>query len=327
MNDPARNKILLGDVRTQLAKIPDASVDAVITSPPYFALRDYGQKRQIGLEASVDGWVNEIVTVMQGVARVLKPTGTVWLNVADRYSRHDRMGATPKSLLGGPERLMLALIADGWIIRNRVIWAKPNPLPDSVKDRLTASHETIFLLSRSPKYFFDLDAIRVAHQNKPTNSRAFTNQRPDSLERSVRLGRSHHPLGKNPGDVWSVPVSAFRGAHFATFPERLVERPLLASVPERTCSECGEPWMVRTLGALAVDGTVPKQKRQWSQACDCAGSWRPGLVLDPFMGAGTVAVVAEDHGRDWLGIELNPDYRRLAMQRVRRSSRKTNKAS
>lgn len=316
MSSDFRNQILLGDVRERLDDIPARSVDAVVTSPPYWNLRNYGVSGQIGQEASVQAWVDELVTVMRGIERVLKPTGTVWLNVADRFSRHERMGARPKSLLGGPERLMLALIDEGWIVRNRVVWAKTNPLPDSVKDRLTTAHETIFLLTRSADYFFDLDQIRVPHQTKPSAKRTFINHRPEAMLRSARVGRSHHPLGKNPGDVWTVPTSRFRGAHFATYPEALVLPPLRASVPERVCVSCGVPWTVRTLGALAVDGTIPAPKRLWSSACGCSAGWRAGLVLDPFMGAGTTAVVAEAEGRDWLGIELNPAYRELALRRI-----------
>ena len=313
--DDLRNQILLGDVRSRLSEIPARSVDAVITSPPYWGLRDYGRKSQLGQEISVDDWVANLIEVMEQIARVLKPTGTVWLNVADRYARTPGMGAPKKSLVGGPERLMLALIEQGWIVRNKIIWAKPNPLPDSIKDRLTTTHETIFLLSRSARYYFDLDAVRVPHLTKPEGTGK--RQRAPEQLRSTRIGRSHHPLGKNPGDVWTVPTSRYRGAHFATFPEKLVSTPLLAATPERVCVTCGQPWLVRTLGAVAVDGLIHRPKRRLTKPCSCGSSgWQPGLVLDPFMGAGTVAVVAQTHGRDWLGIELNADYRRLALKRI-----------
>jgi DNA modification methylase len=309
-----RNTILLGDVRDRIGNLPDASVDAVITSPPYFALRDYGVAGQLGAESSVDEWVAGLVVVMDEVARVLKPSGTVWLNVGDRYSRHERMGAPSKSLLGGPERLMLALIARGWIVRNKIVWAKPNSLPDSVKDRLTTTYEVVFLLARSPRYYFDLDAIRVPHLTPVGRSK---NQvRAKALQRSTRSGRSHHPLGKNPGDVWTVATSRYRGAHFATFPEGLVEKPLLASVPQRVCITCGQPWLVRTLGVVAVDGLVHQPRRRFSRVCTCRATWQPGLVLDPFMGSGTVAVVAQKRRRDWLGIELNAEYREMALKRL-----------
>ncbi len=312
-----RNQIMLGDVRQQLDLVPDDSVDTVITSPPYFALRNYGQTGQLGQEATVEEWVANLADVLDDLTRVLKPSGTVWLNVADRYSRATRMGAVNKSLVGGPERLMLELMSRGWIVRNRVVWAKPNPLPDSVKDRLATSHEVLFLLSRSPTYFFDLDAIRIPHVTRPRPTRQ---QRAPEQLRSARIGRSHHPNGKNPGDVWTIATSRYNGAHFATFPEELVRRPVLATVPERICRTCGQPWLTRTIGAVAVDGLIPNPKRRLSQGCGCQSSWRPGLVLDPFMGAGTVGVVAQANKRDWLGIELNPIYKQLALQRIHKST-------
>ena len=157
--------VLIGDVRERLTGLPAASVDCVITSPPYFRLRDYGMSGQIGLEETVDGWVDELRLTFRGLARVLKPTGSVWLNLGDSYSRHPRSGAPAKSLLLGPERLALALLADGWTVRNKVVWAKTNTMPTSVRDRLSCQWEVLYLLTRSRHYFFDLDAIRVPHRS------------------------------------------------------------------------------------------------------------------------------------------------------------------
>jgi site-specific DNA-methyltransferase (adenine-specific) len=153
-------QILIGDVRKRLADLPAASIDTIITSPPYFKLRDYGHPDQLGLEVDVNGWVTNLISVCEELARVLKPTGSLWLNVGDGYSNHLNQGATKKSLLLGPQRLAIALEAAGWIIRNQVIWAKSNPMPSSVRDRLSASHEVVLLCVRSPRYFFDLDPIR-----------------------------------------------------------------------------------------------------------------------------------------------------------------------
>ncbi len=166
-NDPPRGVVLVGDARQRLAELPAASVDSVMTSPPYFNLRNYGAPGQIGLEAHVEGWVDELRLVMRGVARVLKPTGSLWLNVGDSFSRHDRYGAPPKSLLLGPERLALALQQDGWIVRNRIAWVKQNTMPTSVRDRLACTWETVYLLTRSRYYHFDLDAIRIPHRSTP----------------------------------------------------------------------------------------------------------------------------------------------------------------
>lgn len=328
------NKVLVGDAVKRLRQLPDASVDTVVTSPPYFLLRDYGVAGQIGLEHSVDGWVGHLAAVLAEVQRVLKPHGSVWLNLGDTYARQPGQGAPAKSLVLGPEKLLLALSETGWVVRNKVVWAKPNPLPASVRDRLNTTWEPLFLLTRHKDYFFDLDAIRVPARSTltgPTVAGPATKYgvrakgRPawsgplagnnSGLEKMKARGLASHPLGKNPGDVWTIPTAAYRGAHFATFPEALVERPLKATCPERVCRSCGTAWrrapIERHLGSLAVLGTLRK-------SCGCDDqTWQPGLVLDPFIGAGTVAVVAERLNRRWLGIELNPEFARQARRRIR----------
>jgi site-specific DNA-methyltransferase (adenine-specific) len=323
-----RNQIVVGDVRTVLPTIQADSVDTVITSPPYWALRNYGVADQIGLEANVDGWVDELRAVLREVARVLKSSGSLWLNLGDTYSHHQRDGAPPKSLLLGPERVALAMVEDGWRIRSKVIWAKTNPMPTSVRDRLSCTYEVLYFATRSPKYFFDLDAIRVPHRSqlkRPSVAaarRAVNAARPEwagplagsnvGLDRTKAEGRVGNPLGKNPGDVWQLATSNLRGAHHATFPIDLITRPLLASCPERVCVACGAPWereRARRLGHLAVIGELSAQ-------CSCAAGYRPGLVLDPFIGAGTTAIAAERHGRDWLGIELNSEFAVQANARI-----------
>src|SRR5665213_2297202 len=162
-----RNQVLVGDASSVIMTLPAMSVDAVITSPPYFQLRDYNVNGQLGLEANVDQWVDELRLVFRGLARVLSPTGTVWLNLGDSYSRHLQYGAPAKSLLLGPERLAKHLIEDGWTVRNKVIWAKTRSMPTSVDDRLACTWEVLYLLTRSKRYYFDLDAIRVPHRTKP----------------------------------------------------------------------------------------------------------------------------------------------------------------
>jgi site-specific DNA-methyltransferase (adenine-specific) len=344
-----RNRVLVGDVRKRLADLPGDSVDCVITSPPYYQLRDYGVTDQIGLEPTVQGWVDELRLVLAGLVRVLKATGSLWLNVGDTYSRHEQFGAPRKSLLLGPEKLLLALAEDGWIVRNKIVWAKTKRMPNSVRDRLSNVHEVVYFLTRSPHYYFDLDAIRVPHTSIASSRRGglYPPARDSApLWRAKRGGNSGlaalkargqvgHPLGKNPGDVWEIATSTFSGPHFATFPPKLVERPLLATCPELICDTCGTPFRK----ARKPDRTAPERDRRPQRrprrtpvdlrrdqptphcgpllpACKCAGSVHPGVVLDPFFGAGTVGLVAEQHGRDWIGIELNPRYATLAEQRL-----------
>lgn len=327
-DEPPRRRILAGDAIDRFRDLPDASIDCVITSPPYFRLRNYGVEGQYGAESSVDRWVSQLRDVAAEVARVMVPTGTFWLNVGDAYSTHAREGAPRKSLLGAPEQLMLALVADGWTVRNKIVWAKRNTVPSSVRDRLSTTHEFIYVLTRQPSYFFDLDAVRVPHTSRPPKrpraARPPTRTdwiRPTWLgpnsDGDAGLARMHqqgiigHPLGKNPGDVWQMSVSRYRGAHFATYPEQLVRRMLQAGCPETRCVRCRAPWrrVVERHGQLAT-------RQPLRPTCHCNAPGEPGLVLDPFLGSGTTAVVAEQLDRDWLGIELNPEYIALAEQRI-----------
>jgi site-specific DNA-methyltransferase (adenine-specific) len=319
-----RNEILTGDALTRLRELPDGLVDAIITSPPYFRLRQYGHTEQIGLEEHVDDWVAHLRTVMAECARVLVPTGTVWLNLGDTYSTHARQGSPRKSLLLGPERLAMLLVADGWTIRNKIVWAKTNTIPTSVRDRFATRHEVIYLLTRQPSYYFDLDALREPHTSRPPRPRtaAKKHQRaawlgPNSdgdagLAALHAAGLRGHPLGKNPGDVWPLGVSTYRGAHFATYPEQLARRMVLAGSPRLRCTVCRAPW---TRG-LIRDGPGMAHREPPRPTCNCDAVAEPGLVLDPFLGSGTTAIAAAKLGRDWLGIELNPDYVALAYKRI-----------
>jgi site-specific DNA-methyltransferase (adenine-specific) len=287
---------------------------------------------QIGLEPNVDVWVTSMRHVLFQVARVLKPGGSLWLNLGDSFSRHPRYGAPPKSLLAAPERLLLALMDDGWIVRGKVIWNKPNGMPNSVADRPNLNYEVVYFLVRSLHYFADLDAIREPHKSRaasrttagstsiPAYAGPLASGSQDGLRRARPQDQPGHPLGKNPGSVWTIPTRGFRGPHFATFPPALIRRPILFSCPEAICCRCGAPWKrrvqvsrmpvgsnVRTVGDL-----VP---------CKCGAPTLPGVVLDPFMGTGTVGVVANELGRDWLGVELSAEYRTLAIERIEGSRR------
>lgn len=258
--------IYVGDVRDVLRDMPDGSADCVVTSPPYFGLRDYGVDGQIGQEATPDGYVDGMVGVFREVRRVLRRDGTLWLNIGDSYAR--------KNLIGIPWRLVLAMQDDGWILRNDIVWNKPNAMPESVRDRFSSRHEYVFFFTASPRYFFDLDAVRVPTLSDPKFKRAGRN--------AMRGAKSLRPAGpnsgvfdpvrgKNPGDVWDVAVRPFPGAHFATFPPDLPRR------------------------------------------CIRAGCRPDGVVLDPFMGSGTTGMVALSECRRFVGIELNPEYANLAV--------------
>jgi site-specific DNA-methyltransferase (adenine-specific) len=322
------SRILIGDALEKLRELPDGSVDCIVTSPPYFQLRDYNTTGQYGLEASVEAWAENLAEVGRELHRVLAPHGTCWINVGDTYSRGLHEGAPRKSMLLAPQRLILKLLGVGWRVRNEIIWHKSNPVPSNVTDRLSTVKESIFLLTRQASYWFDLDAIRIparsaAHLGRTAIQKPaerylperFKNLPGGGLAQMKARGVTAHPLGKSPGDVWTLPTSSFRGNHFATFPSVLVERMILAGCPERVCLGCGTPW--RKQRANHEPSGRMLRIGQLAKDCTCETTyWRRGLVLDPFMGSGTTAVAAEKLHRDWVGIELNPAYAALAMERI-----------
>ena len=326
-----RNQTIIGDALRVLPRIEDASIDMVFYSPPYFGLRDYGAGRaELGQESTVDEWVDNQVAVARQAARVLTATGTLWINVGDSYSPGPRHGALRKSLMLAPERLALRLVEDGWILRNKVVWVKRSHLPSPVADRLTNAWEYIFVLARSPHYYFDLDAVRVPHTSLPHRvvsgrppGRKDSRRSGDRLARTRNLlgsihlaawnarGNIGHPRGKNPGDAWLLTTSHYRGEHRATMPVELARRAIAAACPELRCVACRAPWQrdrVRHIGRATLRPT-----------CLCEADVEPGIVLDPFMGSGTTAVAAKELGCDWLGIELNPEYAVEATARIERT--------
>jgi DNA modification methylase len=274
--------ILVGDVRERLKGLPDGSVRCVVTSPPYWGLRDYGHDGQLGLEQTPEDYVAGMVEVLREVRRVLADDGTLWLNLGDSYG-------SGKQLVGIPWRVAFALQADGWYLRQDIIWAKPNPMPESVRDRCTKAHEYLFLLSKKPRYYYDADAVRepFAHphladeaKRRKESGRLGTGPyeagagRNDFGGYTGGVGYASQSDGRNRRSVWTVTTKPFRGAHFAVMPEALVE------------------------------------------PCVLAGSAEGDTVLDPFAGSGTVGVVALRHGRSFVGVELNPDYADIALGRI-----------
>jgi DNA modification methylase len=332
--------ILIGDCREKLRELPDTSVHCCVTSPPYFGLRDYGVDGQMGLEPTPDEFVAGMVEVFREVRRVLRDDGTLWLNIGDSYSAKagqrkatDKAGLKQQSnvastgapsrcveelggkqLIGVPWRLAFALQADGWTLRQDIIWSKPNPMPESVRDRCTKAHEYLFMLSKSPRYFYDAEAIRNppsdamlqqvrdgyegsdtkdysaggAQSASGTKARIITNARA-KVDKQRGHGRRHAgfndrwdamgraeqlALGSNKRSVWEVATQPFSEAHFATYPPALIEPCILAGCP------------------------------------------KGGTVLDPFGGAGTTGLVADRLGRNAILIELNPEYAEIAERRL-----------
>jgi DNA modification methylase len=320
-----------GDIRDTLSRMDDQTMQTAVTSPPYFGLRDYGMEGQIGLEPTVDAYVSELVAVFREVRRVLKDDGTLWLNLGDSYNAQpgqrkttDKAGPKqvsntaspgapsrhvpeikPKDLIGIPWRVAFALQADGWYLRKDNIWHKPNPMPESVTDRTTTSHEYMFHFSKSARYYYDAEAIaepiadtsiarlsqaNLENQNGSDRVPGKTNGNmkavgpkfgghkygdSDDPHHNTKSGNVYVPTGKrNKRSVWTVATNKNSEAHFATFPPKLIE------------------------------------------PCILAGSREGDTVFDPFTGSGTTAIVALRHGRNFVGGELNPEYVEMAKRRI-----------
>jgi len=270
--------ILIGDAKEKLKELETESIQSVITSPPYWGLRDYGNDEQIGQEETPDKYIDNMVEVFNNVLRVLKKDGTLWLNIGDSYSsiRNEKIGVKKKDLVGIPWMLAFALRKNGWYLRQDIIWAKPNPMPESVRDRCTKSHEYIFMLTKSEKYYYDYNAIREPRTSVGSNHQFGGKKYNDPTNPIYGSIQSvYESDGKrNKRDVWNITTQPFKDAHFAVMPERLVE------------------------------------------PCILAGSKADDLILDPFAGSGTVGVVAKKHNRNFIGIELNPDYAKIANDRI-----------
>ena len=301
-------RIWLGDAVECLQAMPAGIAQTCVTSPPYWGLRDYGADGQIGLEDSPDAYVARIVETFRSVRRVLRDDGTLWLNLGDSYSANpgqrkitdkaglkqtSKRGSTDspsrsvehlgaKNLIGIPWRVAFALQADGWYLRSDIIWHKPNPMPESVTDRPTKSHEYLFLLSKSLHYYYDADAISEPSAGLGETKIRFGGSKygdSDDPKHATKSGNTYTDSGtRNARTVWTIPTKPYAEAHFATFPVDLPAR------------------------------------------CIRAGS-RPGdTVLDPFMGSGTTAWVARHHGRNAIGCEINPDYLKIAASRLQQLS-------
>jgi DNA modification methylase len=322
-----RNTILAGDARDVLVGLLPESVDCVVTSPPYAnGLRRYSDRaEELGQEPTITEYVQNLRGVLRGVRRVLKPTGSLWLNLGDSYARHPRQGVPRGCLLLAPQRVALALAADGWIVRNVVVWQKPNPLPQSARDRLSPTYEVVIFATKTRRNFFDLDAIRVPHRSADRarvalgeHGRRYQGNN-TGLGKLKAAGRVGNARGKNPGDVWTIPTAVDRLGHQATFPQALIERPILATCPELICVQCDRAFVrpTRIVSKRTNEGMRHTREVGELARCDCFAPTRPGVVLDVFAGTGTTAVVAKGLGRDFLGIELNPAYVKLATDRLR----------
>lgn len=300
-------EVIVGDARQTLKTLPDASIQTVVTSPPYWGLRDYGHESQIGLEQSPDAFIEELCQVFDEVWRVLKDDGTIWVNLGDSYASFRDSKSVPdslregqgtavsqasnrnptvlkqaglkhKDLVGIPWRFAFAMQARGWYLRQDIIWSKPNPMPESVTDRCTKSHEYIFLMSKNPRYYYDNEAIKEdsiwADDKRAGQGRLHYDGKRQGQEGTGQENFVTITDKKNKRSVWSVTTSRYKDAHFATYPTELVT------------------------------------------PCVLAASAEGDTVLDVFSGSGTTGEVALIHGRNYIGLELNPEYAKLSEKRL-----------
>ena len=382
-NGETEVSIINADAVLGLKSIPDKSIHCCITSPPYFALRSYlpdshdSKKLEIGREDTPEEYVARMVDVFRQVKRVLRDDGTLWVVIGDSYAgsgkgpnggkvEHEgRMGFTggkpyisdsikPKDLIGIPWLFAFAMRADGWYLRKDIIWEKQDPVPESVRDRPTSSHEYIFLFAKSRRYFYDLEAIREPVKPNANGLMAAPSKHESNKNSSTgyvqRVVQYQEVKGANRRSVWNIATGNYSGAHFATFPTELVELCIKAGTSEHgACPVCGSPWrrMVKVEGLSSADymrgkdksafmseqgqkqnlrapGISFSRKRKhigWQPTCDCLVEGQipepvPCTVLDPFLGSGTTILVAQRMGRNGIGTELYEKYCHIAKKRI-----------
>jgi len=405
------NKIIHGNALRVLKKLPSESVDCIITSPPYWGLRDYGEEAntiwggdpdceheweferrenggvkqgfckkcgawfgQLGLEPYLDMYIEHLLEIMRELKRVLKRTGVIFWNQGDSYYNHasgnKRMdwegeeGTSGGLIIKGAKinyyssgmsrtaipqkcmclqnyRFILRCIDElGLILRNTIVWYKPNHMPESARDRFTSAYEPVFMLVKSKRYWFDLDAVRVPFKPDSLRPSKLNKNNPKGMDRQALDSwlERRSPLGKNPSDVWEVATEPFHDAHFATFPTKLVERMVKAACPQEICKKCGKPreriTKIKYNGKVISErnkardkrgtgvspkttlGTIPEYYVVGWTDCGCNAGWESGVVLDPFLGSGTTALVALKLGRKFIGIEINREYCEMALRRI-----------
>lgn len=372
--------VLCGDALTTLKTLPSESVQCVVTSPPYYGLRDYGVEGQLGLEETPQLYVEKLVDIFREVKRVLRSDGTCWLNLGDSYTsaggggearmidlgkpskgtfrqgniEHGRSGKRPyqsanlkpKDLIGIPWRVAFALQEDGWWLRQDIIWSKDNPMPESVTDRCTKSHEYVFLLTKSARYFYDAEAVKEPCSDATINDgRTKRGTRGmQGVYYAIDGNCGYDPSGRNLRSVWTINTHSYAGSHFATMPPKLAETCIMAGTSQAgCCSECGKPWErvveieshpnIKKAGQKH-DGTYyrpnpgggvstdTRNKRHcgFRTTCSCNAPSQSCTVLDPFGGSGTTGEAAQRLGRNAILIELNPDYLPLIYKRTRQSA-------
>lgn len=366
--------LICADVIEGLRSLPDESVQCCVTSPPYWGLRNYDTDGQIGLEETLQEWIINLVKVFREVKRVLRSDGTLWINLGDSYAGSHGTGGNPgdkqftnvgsrrklpdwskqtfkpKDLMMQPARLAIALQDDGWYLRSEICWSKPNPMPNSATDRPAQAKEQIYLLTKKPQYYFDMEAVKEKTTGNTHSSGTKLNTPAENAgigHKDFQRATSNLVEKRNLRNVWTFPATQYKGEHYATFPERLPQICILAGTSERGCCiECGSPWK-RIVESERTNekkrshdeswnsgtgltphsgyrGNLATQTIGWKPTCDCdTKETKPCTVLDCFSGAATTGLVALKLNRKYIGIELNPDYIKQSIDRIRQEADQT----
>lgn len=368
--------ILLGDAANVLKDFEDESIDCVVTSPPYWALRDYKTEGQLGLETTFQEYINKLLAVFDQIKRILKKEGTCWVVLGDTYannggkssphgtrgdSTHNRnqnyskaaiidrppSGIQEKTLLMIPQRFAIGMIDKGWILRNDIIWHKPNCMPSSATDRFIVDYEHVFFFVKSQRYYFKTqyepytpnpEKWWLAPRNQKVTEGTKMKDNPYGMTNFANrkgkktIGEAYNPEGRIKRTVWKIPTQPYPDAHFAVFPEELIRTPIIAGCPEQICLKCDQPKVI-------TSNKIGEKQRRWSTKnkegspynsqssmqniydyelsdCGCNAGFKAGIVLDPFSGSGTTLLAAHKLLRNWVGIEINKDYVALAKKRL-----------
>jgi DNA modification methylase len=351
-----KNKFLLinGDCKDVMKSFPDNIFHTVVTSPPYWQLRDYFAADQLGQEETPEEYVKNLVDICKEIKRVLRKDGSFWLNIGDGYNnssgferttdwkRKGRKGGSSdkksfkhpyiktKDLIGMPWKIAFALQEDGWYLRCDIIWEKTNPMPDGAKDRPTRGHEYIFLLTKSPKYFYDYYRVLENTQEQPEKIQGFGANEQEGTYRMDQERSFEHYGKRNKRSVWKTSVSTFKGKHFATYPFKLIEPCIMASTSEKGCCvDCGTPWSrIFEKEKISSDNgkgySLQLVDKGWEKKCKCeTNEVKKCLVLDPFNGSGTTGLVSFKYNQNYVGIDTNEEYLNLARENMVGSKKDT----
>jgi DNA modification methylase len=339
------NKIICGDALQVLQTLPDESVNMVMTSPPYWALRDYGHPLQLGIEPTFQEYINKLCGIFDEVKRVLRNDGTCWVNIGDSYVGSG--DGLEKSLLQIPFRFSIEMANRGWILRNTIIWYKRNCMPSSVTDRFTVDFEYLFFFAKNKKYWFEQQFDKSVYPESYEGRRqrnAGTMAKFDrenyamtgSIQENGKLKSGQKYPNRNKRCVWDITTRGYKESHFATYPEELCVTPIKAGCPEFICDKCGktkkkiyktEKIKCPPIGGIKHPGNNTNIQYTGNTEhneivgfeysdCGCNAGFHPGVVLDPFSGTGTTCLVARKLGRKYIGIELNPSYVNISEKRI-----------